>query len=136
MKQENKHYEKWLTDLKSSQPVLQNPEELTAAIMQQVSKALIKKKKRTWLIGAWSSGIAATFLLCMLINDICFSPAFSPMVEQSGYEYWQNSTSLSLPENWNDMKLLEKNSYLSSRYAQSRQLRQAMISEFANKMIK
>ena len=29
MKQEDKQYEKWLTEIKSNQPILENPEELT-----------------------------------------------------------------------------------------------------------
>ena len=34
MKQEDKQYEKWLTEVKSNQPILENPEELTATILQ------------------------------------------------------------------------------------------------------
>ena len=33
MKQEDKQYEKWLTEVKSNQPILENPEELTATIL-------------------------------------------------------------------------------------------------------
>ena len=31
MKQEDKQYEKWLAEVKSRQPILDNPEELTAS---------------------------------------------------------------------------------------------------------
>ena len=33
MKQEDKKYEEWLTEIKNRQPILENPEELTAAIL-------------------------------------------------------------------------------------------------------
>lgn len=35
MKQEDKQYEKWLTEVKSNQPILENPEELTATILTE-----------------------------------------------------------------------------------------------------
>ena len=37
MKQEDKQYEKWLTEVKSNQPILENPEELTATILNRIS---------------------------------------------------------------------------------------------------
>lgn len=37
MKQEDKQYEKWLTEIKSNQPILENPEKLTATILNRIS---------------------------------------------------------------------------------------------------
>ncbi len=37
MKQEDKKYEEWLTEIKNRQPILENPEELTAAILNNLS---------------------------------------------------------------------------------------------------
>ena len=36
MKQEDKQYEKWLTEVKSNQPILENPEELTYHPQQNI----------------------------------------------------------------------------------------------------
>ncbi len=45
MKQEDKQYEKWLAEVKSRQPILDNPEELTAAILNKITDNAPKKKK-------------------------------------------------------------------------------------------
>ena len=74
MKQEDKQYEKWLAEVKSRQPILDNPEELTASILDRISGISPPKKQRKFLIGAWASGIAATLLLLLFINDTCFTP--------------------------------------------------------------
>ena len=43
------------------------------------------------------------------------------------YVYQPNGTSFPLPENWEEMQLLEKSTYLSSQYTQHRKLRQTRI---------
>ena len=53
MKQEDKQYEKWLTEIKSNQPILENPEELTATILNRISGISPERKRRKFLIGAW-----------------------------------------------------------------------------------
>ena len=63
MKQEDKKYEEWLTEIKNKQPILENPEELTAAILNKITDNAPKKKKIRYLVGAWISGTAATLLL-------------------------------------------------------------------------
>ena len=73
MKQEDKQYEKWLTEIKSNQPILENPEELTATILNRISGISPERKRRKFLIGAWASGIAASLLLLLFINDTCFT---------------------------------------------------------------
>ena len=45
MKQEDKKYEEWLTEIKNKQPILENPEELTAAILNKITDNAPKKKK-------------------------------------------------------------------------------------------
>lgn len=76
MKQEDKKYEEWLTEIKNKQPILENPEELTAAILNKITDNAPKKKKIRYLVGAWISGTAATLLLFLFINDACFPPSF------------------------------------------------------------
>ena len=75
MKQEDKKYEEWLTEIKNKQPILENPEELTAAILNKITDNAPKKKKIRYLVGAWISGTAATLLLFLFINDACFPPS-------------------------------------------------------------
>lgn len=128
MKQEDKQYEKWLTELRNSQPVLNHPEELTSAILNEISRTAPPRKRRKYLIAAWVSGIAATFLLLLLINETRLTPSsFSQEEKPNVYTNWNNNKAL--PDNWEDMRLLEKSSYLSSRYIQHRQFRQKFIKE-------
>ena len=85
MKQEDKKYEEWLTEIKNRQPILENPEELTAAILNKITDNAPKKKKIRYLVGAWISGTAATLLLFLFINDACFPPSLSEAETQNGY---------------------------------------------------
>lgn len=55
MKQEDKQYEKWLTEVKSNQPILENPEELTATILNRISG--ISPGKETEKVSHRSMGI-------------------------------------------------------------------------------
>ena len=116
MKQEDKQYEKWLAEVKSRQPILDNPEELTASILDRISGISPPKKQRKFLIGAWASGIAATLLLLLFINDTG---------KQNEYDNW--SDSIPLPASGEEMRLQEKNIYLSSQYTQHRKFRKAQI---------
>lgn len=84
MKQEDKKYEEWLTEIKNKQPILENPEELTAAILNKITDNAPKKKKIRYLVGAWISGTAATLLLFLFINDACFPPSPSEAETQNG----------------------------------------------------
>ena len=96
MKQEDKKYEEWLTEIKNRQPILENPEELTAAILNKITDNAPKKKKIRYLVGAWISGTAATLLLFLFINDACFPPSPSEAETQNGYVYQPNGTFISL----------------------------------------
>ncbi len=73
MKQEDKQYEEWLTTLRNTSPVLQQPEELTDAIMGRIH-SLPKKNKWYLLWGSWISGVAAIFLLLFLAWETEFPP--------------------------------------------------------------
>ena len=121
MKQEDKQYEKWLTEVKSNQPILENPEELTATILNRISGISPERKRRKFLIGAWASGIAASLLLLLFINDTCFTSV--P----------HRTNSIPLPDNWEEMRLLEKNTYLSSQYIQHRKSRKMQILQVIKK---
>ena len=98
MKQEDKQYEKWLTEVKSNQPILENPEELTATILNRISGISPERKRRKFLIGAWASGIAASLLLLLFINDTCFTSVPHRTEMQNEYDNWSNS--IPLPDNW------------------------------------
>ena len=74
MKQEDKLYEEWLSELKSKQPILKNPEELTTSILNSIPRSHPKTGRRKFLIGAWLSGFAAAVLLLLFINDTYLSP--------------------------------------------------------------
>ena len=128
MKQEDKQYEKWLTEVKSNQPILENPEELTATILNRISGISPERKRRKFLIGAWASGIAASLLLLLFINDTCFTSVPHRTEMQNEYDNWSNS--IPLPDNWEEMRLLEKNTYLSSQYTQHRKSRKMQILHF------
>lgn len=128
MKQEDKQYEKWLTEIKNRQPILENPEELTTAILNSISVPSSRHKRKKYLLGAWLSGLAAAILLFLFINDTYFSPIPRQIEKRNGN--LPNSSIITLPDNWKEMKLSEKNSYLSARYVQHRKLRQASIYKF------
>lgn len=128
MKQEDKQYEKWLTEIKNRQPILENPEELTTAILNSISVPSSRHKRKKYLLGAWLSGLAAAILLFLFINDTYFSPIPRQIEKLNGN--LPNSSIITLPDNWKEMKLSEKNSYLSARYVQHRKLRQASIYKF------
>ena len=50
MKQDDKLYNEWLDEVRNVQPILSNPDELTTAILQQVSRIVPRKKKRKNLL--------------------------------------------------------------------------------------
>lgn len=45
MRQEDKRYEEWLSGIRSGQPVLDHPEDLTSAIVQRISQNGFKEEK-------------------------------------------------------------------------------------------
>lgn len=133
MKQEDKYYEEWLTEIRNRQPVMSNPDELTANILQQVSRIPYQKRRKKLLIGSWLSGIAASLLLCLLVSETLFNPV--PYNIRSGEDYrLQESTIYSLPEGWEGMNLSQKGDYLSEQYIQFKKLRKEKIMEFTKKI--
>ena len=55
MKQDDKLYNEWLDEVRNVQPILSNPDELTTAILQQVSRIVPpkeeKEKSADWQLG-------------------------------------------------------------------------------------
>lgn len=55
MKQDDKLYNEWLDEVRNVQPILSNPDELTTAILQQVSRIRSpkeeKEKSADWQLG-------------------------------------------------------------------------------------
>ena len=92
MKQDDKLYNEWLDEVKNVQPILSNPDELTTAILQQVSRIVPQKKKRkSLLIGSWVSGIAAGLLLCLLVSEALFSSVPDGVRVEEEYRFQENS---------------------------------------------
>ena len=114
MRQEDKRYEEWLSGIRSGQPVLDHPEDLTSAIVQRISQTVSKRKRRNFIIRSCVLGTVAAVWLCLLLGETFF-PSFS------------------LPENWKKMSLMEKGNYCSVRYIKHKQQKQRCMSEIMNK---
>ena len=136
MKQEDKKYEEWLTEIKNRQPILENPEELTAAILNKITDNAPKKKKIRYLVGAWISGTAATLLLFLFINDACFPPSPSEAETQNGYVYQPNGTSFLTEELGRNATLGEKFLPILSIHAAPEAPADANTSNYKRKPIK
>lgn len=128
MKREDEYYENWLDKLKTTQPILERPDELTAAIMQRVSQSSLSlprstKKNRRLLIGRWGSLVAASLLLCLLVGETFFSLTTVPTKEEAVFAW--RGPSISIPENWEAMNRIEKSRYLFSicRYKELQQIK-------------
>ncbi len=82
MKAEDKTYERLIHQMKSHNPVLQNPDELTAGIMENISTLPQRKNSKGSIIRitGWVSTIAASLLICFLVSETFFypSPAETP----------------------------------------------------------
>jgi len=132
MKQDDRLYEEWLAEVRSRQPVISNPDGLTANILQQVSRIPFRKKKKRLLIGSWLSGIAAGLLLCLLVSEVLFTPLPDGLRVVEGYRSQENHT-YSLPQGWEKMRLSEKSEYLFGQYIRFRQQRQSRVMELRKK---
>ena len=134
MKEENRKYEEWLRELKATQPVLTNPEQLTADILQRVSASNRKNsRKRLYSFGSWLSGIAATLLLCFLLTE-SLSVATRPNDEDSGFIRATTTTS-SLPPNWESMSLTEKGSYLIAYQKKQERQKELIYNSIQKKLL-
>lgn len=132
MRKEDKRYEKWLSEVKSSQPVLSNPEALRAAILQRIDRVTFKKRKRKFIISSWVFGAVAGLLLCLFLTETLFIPISGEVNKKDECYIWQNTPS-DLPENWKEMTPAERGRYCSARYMQQKQQRQKCILEIMNK---
>lgn len=79
MKIKEKKYEKIIGKMKSGQPVLANPDELTAKIMDSVENLPKQKTKYRFLQTAGIlSGIASCLLICLFVKLALQQPDFYP----------------------------------------------------------
>jgi hypothetical protein len=70
-------YEKITGYIRQNPPVIENPEELTQSILRQIERAGKNKKKHTLLhIMGFLSGTAACLLLCLLLHETVYFPAY------------------------------------------------------------
>ena len=131
---EDKKYEEWLNEVRNRQPVLTNPEQLTADILKRASDiSRSKTKNQIRLIGSWVTGIAATILLCLLITEI--TPITVSDNESPEY-MWEAKTSRILPQNWHMMTLSEKGSYLSACQKEQERQKELIYEHLQKKFIK
>ncbi|GAE16498.1 hypothetical protein IX307_002034 [Bacteroides pyogenes] len=125
MKEKKEQYEIWLSEIRNRQPVVKNPEELIKSISDAISRTDEKcKKRKLFLTASWIAGIAATLLILLFVHGVCFPPLSLDIEKQSIQNYRRSNPGISLPTNWQKMKLVEKNSYLWERYAQQHKLRE------------
>lgn len=133
MKQDDRHYEEWLAEIRGKQPVMSNPGELTANILQRVARTSFqRRKKKKLLVAGWLSGIAAGLLLCLLVGETLFTPVPFDVRSMEGYRLQENNA-YSLPEGWEKMRFSEKSDYLSRQYMQLRKLRKSRVMELTKK---
>lgn len=68
MQDDKDKYQQIIRILKTTPPVPENPEQLTADIIENI-RSLPRRRKTggIWLISGWVSGIAAVILLCLAV---------------------------------------------------------------------
>lgn len=133
MKEEDRKYEEWLNEIRSKQPVLNNPDQLAADIMQRVS-GMRKPQKNLHLFGSWLSGIAAAILLCFLLTETMRMPV--PSDCENPRFIWESATASPLPQNWKSMTLAEKGSFLSAHQKQLERQKKLIYKNLEKKYLK
>lgn len=111
-------YEQWLEKIKTTEPFLDNPEELTNDILNRIDALPSGNPSRILLLVSRISGIAAAFLLCFLISETVLFPQDKQFTEQpsTANVVWQGKASF-LPDGWNtESSFLEKSRYLSEQW--------------------
>lgn len=111
-------YEQWLEKIKTTEPFLDNPEELTNDILNRIDALPSGNPSRILLLVSRISGIAAAFLLCFLISETVLFPQDKQFTEQpsTANAVWQEKASF-LPDDWNtESSFLEKSRYLSEQW--------------------
>jgi len=111
-------YEQWLEKIKTTEPCLDNPEELTNDILNRIDALPSGNPSRILLLVSRISGIAAAFLLCFLISETVLFPQDKQFTEQpsTANVVWQGKASF-LPDDWNtESSFLEKSRYLSEQW--------------------
>ena len=139
MNEVDRKYDEWLNEIKVKQPVLVNPDQLTADILQRVSVLKRPKKskrlsKRFYLFGSWLSGIAAIVLFCFLLAETMRMP-LHPECETSRF-IRESVPASALPSNWKLMTLAEKRSYLSACHKQQELQKQLVYKNIEKKLLK
>lgn len=111
-------YEQWLEKIKTTEPFLNNPEELTNDILKRINTLPSGTPPRILLLVSRISGIAAAFLLCLLISETVFFPQDKQFTEQpsTANAVWLGKVSF-LSDDWNtESSFLEKSRYLSEQW--------------------
>jgi len=124
MTQEEKTYNRLISGIKNNPPVLNRPEELTADIMQSISR--LRKRKRggkLLYVTGWISTIAASLLICLLLGET-FLPVNTKTDNVVNSQSGTQATALiSIPELNPDMDITEKSEALFSLRKEKRENR-------------
>ena len=137
MRRKDERYTKWLNDIRSRQPLLDDPEALTTAVMDRIARTERRKaperraRKRNekaarirLCVGLWTSGIAAAVLLCLLLAETAPLPA-GPSGKEASAGETRLRYAASLPvEEWRGMTLTERKDYLVNRRKRQTALRE------------
>lgn len=136
MNEVDRKYDEWLNELRGKQPVLTNPDQLSAGILQKISALKQPKQlsKRLYLLGSWLSGIAATVLLCFLLTEAIKEP-HTPECESFRF-IWESAPASALPSNWKLMTLTEKKSYLFACQKEQEREKQLIYKNIEQKFLK
>ncbi|NDV83611.1 hypothetical protein [Bacteroides sp. 51] len=93
MKGEDQKYREIISMIKDNPPVLRDPEALTADVMGRIDKlSQSRSSRKRLLVSGWIAAIAATFLLCFLLNETMFYPVNQYDIK-SGSTYGVQATS-------------------------------------------
>ncbi|WP_455666178.1 hypothetical protein [Phocaeicola sp.] len=136
MKREKEQYEQWLEKVRKTPPLLDNPEELSAEIMQKISRIPRRQRSPKDFV-RWFSAVAAGFLLCAMMYEMFSYSATSPLHQGTSAFSVSPPAGLSQEsslEQMSDMTIREKGMYLSRLWKERKEM-QRKREDFINKLI-
>lgn len=118
MKDEELKYKEIISIIKDNPPVPTNPEALTAHVMGRIEKlSQNRSRQKRLLISGWISAIAATFLICFLLNETLFSPVNQHNTASTAGHEIQTVSDIKLSETASSIpQLTEKDMAAAEKY--------------------
>lgn len=122
---ENLKYNAWLKAVKTNQPILNDPDGLMQSILSDIQITSVKSKfKKSWKIITSVSAVAAVFLLCLFISEVCLRPSSevnaSVSIEEFDDSALRKVFSTFSDESHNKEPLLKRKSSLIQRWQEQR----------------